>query len=120
MGGQLSLGISLARSKAVDDLADAVIAALLAVKRSDAALFDHLDASFVNVHLTVCKDRQRRDKPKQMRMEGKKKEDRREDIKNKKKEEERLARRCVAYLCTGIPEGSCPITHCRSGCTESR
>ena len=98
MGGQLSLGISLARSKAVDDLADAVVAALLAVKRSDAALFDHLDASFVNVHLTVCRDRQRREKPRQMRMQEKKEEDRREDIKNNyknnKKKEERLARRC--------------------------
>ena len=65
MGGQLSLRISLARSKAVDDLTDAVVAALLAVKRSDAALFDHLDTSFVNVHLTVCKKEEEKKKKRQ-------------------------------------------------------
>lgn len=53
LAGQLSPHLSF-RPETVHDLADAIVAPLLAVQRSDAALLDHLDATFVDVHLAIC------------------------------------------------------------------
>ena len=53
MRSELPLDFSFG-SKTVDDLADAIVAALLTVDGADAALFDDPHAAFMDVHFAVC------------------------------------------------------------------
>lgn len=98
LGGQLSLELPF-RTKAIDNLTDSIIAPILTMEGPDTTLLDHLDASFVDIHLAICE-----------------REDKWPIVSVTVEHHGSI----IYYLCIDIPEDWYPTGRCRSDCRVSR